>query len=60
MMDKKFKPCARDQMYLLPPSLGDWLPEGHLAYFIIDVVERLDLAEIYASYGGDGRGHQEF
>ena len=60
MMDKKFKPCDRDQMYLLPPSLCDWLPEGHLAYFIIEVVDRLDLSEIYASYGGDGRGQPPY
>ena len=60
MMDKKFKPCDRDQMYLLPPSLCDWLPEGHLAYFIIEVVEQLDLSEIYGSYGGDGRGQPPY
>jgi len=60
MLDKKFKPCDRAQIYLLPPSLQDWLPEGHLAYFIIDVVERLDLSAIYASYGGDGRGQPPY
>ena len=47
-------------MYLLPPSLDEWLPEGHLAYFILDVIERLDLSEIYASYGGDGRGQPPY
>jgi len=45
---------------LLPPSLDEWLPEGHLAYFLIEVVERLDLSEIYASYGGDGRGQPPY
>ena len=60
MMDKKFKPCDRDQMYLLPPSLQDWLPEGHLAYFIVEVVDGLDLSEIYSSYGGDGRGQPPY
>jgi len=60
MTDKKFKPCNREQMFLLPPSLHEWLPEGHLAYFIIEVVERLDLSAIYASYGGDGRGQPPY
>ncbi len=46
-----------DQAYLLPPSLQDWLPEGHLARFVAEVVETLDLSAIYAKYEeGDGRG----
>jgi len=49
-MEKTFKSCDRKQMLLLPPSLLDWLPEGHLAHFILDVVEQLDLSRIYASY----------
>lgn len=60
MIDKVFKDCNRDQMYLMPPSLKEWLPEGHLAYFTIDVVERLDLSEIYGSYVGDGRGQPPY
>ena len=60
MMDRKFKQCNRDQMYLLPPSLRDWLPGGHLAYFIIDLMDHLDLSEIHASYGGDGRGQPPY
>ena len=59
-MEKKFKECDRDQMFLLPPSLHDWLPEGHLVYFIIDVVGQLDVSKIYASYGGDGRGQPPY
>lgn len=47
-MEKTFKSCDRKQMLLLPPSLLDWLPEGHLAHFILDTVEQLDLSEIYA------------
>jgi hypothetical protein len=42
-MEKTFKFCDRKQMLLLPPSLLDWLPEGHLAHFILDTVEQLDL-----------------
>ncbi len=48
-------------MLLLPPSLMDWLPKGHLVYFILDVVERLDLSKIYAIYNkGDGRGQPPY
>ena len=44
------------QLLLLPPDLREWLEEGHLAYFILDVVETLDLSEIYASYDGSRGG----
>jgi transposase len=59
-MKRTFKSCDRKQMLLLPPSLLDWLPEGHLAHFILDVVEQLDLSNIYQSYGGDGRGQPPY
>jgi transposase len=56
-MGKRFKSCDLNQAYLLPPSLQDWLPEGHLARLVAEVVEALDLATIYAKYEeGDGRG----
>lgn len=60
MIKRKYKPCDRDQVYLLPPSLREWLPEGHLAYFIVDLLEHLDLSEIHVSYGGDGRGQPPY
>ena len=41
---------------LLPASVADWLPEGHLARFVIEVVERLDLSAFYAAYRADGSG----
>jgi len=47
---KTFRRYDPDQMLLLPPDLRDWLPEDHLAYFISDVVEELDLAPVYARY----------
>jgi len=59
-MEKTFKSCDRKQMLLLPPSLLDWLPEGHLVHFILDVVEQLDLSNIYAFYKGDGRGQPPY
>jgi transposase len=46
----------RDQLFLLPPSVTDWLFEGHLAFFVLDVVAELDVAEFYGSYRDDGRG----
>src|SRR6202453_2035530 len=56
-MSKRFRACSLDQEFLLPPSLQDWLPEDHLARFIADVVNELDLSAIYAEYERkDGRG----
>jgi len=56
-MNKRFRDCSLDQPFLLPPSLQDWLPEDHLARFIADVVNELDLSAIYAEYERkDGRG----
>lgn len=47
---KEFKPYEPGQGYLLPPSPRDWLPGGHLAHFVDQVVDQLDLGAIYASY----------
>jgi transposase len=55
-MGKRFRTDHMDQGLLLPPSLHDWLPEGHLARFIADVIEELDLGLIFRSYEKDGRG----
>jgi len=50
-----------EQKLLMPPDLRDWLPEGHLALFISDVVEELDLSAIVGSYeSGDGRGRPPY
>ncbi len=59
---KTFKPYTPDQLLLLPPALQDWLPEGHLALFISDVVdEALDLTPILVTYAtGDGRGQPPY
>jgi transposase len=46
----------RDQLLLMPPSLSDWLPLDHLAWFIVDVVTELDLSRFYGSLRTDGRG----
>ncbi len=56
-MSKRFRVCSHDQPFLLPPSLQDWLPENHLARFVAEVINELDLSSIYASYErSDGRG----
>ena len=59
-MPTTFRPCAPDQSFLFPPSPCDWLPEGHLAFFIADTVAALNLEKFYAPYEGDGRRNQPF
>jgi transposase len=53
---QNFIVCDREQELLLPPSLREWLPEDHLAWFVIDVVDGLDLAPFLAGYRQDGWG----
>ena len=55
-MAQNFLGCDRDQVFLLPPSVDDWLPADHFARFVIAVVEGMDLAEFYADYRADGHG----
>jgi transposase len=55
-MAQNFLPCDRDQEFLLPPSPREWLPEDHLAWFVIEAVESLELQPFYADYRADGHG----
>ena len=55
-MAQNFLTCDRDQPLLLPPDLRDWLPADHLAWFVIDSIEELDLEPFYAAYRSDGHG----
>jgi len=56
-MDRRFRTCDLHQVFLLPPALQDWLPENHLARFIGEVMDELDLSAICAEYGRrDNRG----
>jgi transposase len=55
-MAQSFIGCDREQELLLPPSLREWLPEGHLAWFVIDAVAQFDLGAFYAGYRADGHG----
>ena len=50
----RFKPIKRDMDYLFPPSMQDWLPEHHLARFIVEIVEQLDLKAMERAYGTSG------
>src|ERR671930_1897274 len=50
----------RDQAFLLPPDLRDWLPADHLAWFILDVVDQLDLASFYLAHCDDAHGHPAY
>jgi transposase len=55
-MAQSFLSCDREQDFLLPPSVREWLPDGHLAWYLLDVVERLDLSAFYRGYRADGSG----
>ena len=56
-MNKRFRVCDLNQPFLLPPSLQEWLPEDHLARFVADVRNELDLSAIYREYERrNGRG----
>lgn len=50
----RFRPLNRDTDYLLPPSVQDWLPESHLARYVVDVVDGLDLSALVNAYTGRG------
>lgn len=58
---KQYRPWNHDQSFLLPPSPHDWLPEGHLAYFILDIVKVLDLGKIIRAIDAkDARGERPY
>jgi transposase len=59
-MGARFIGCDREQVFLMPPSLCDWVPEGHLVWTVLDAVEELDLSAIYADYRDDGRGRPAY
>lgn len=59
-MSKTYRPYYPEQDYVLPVSMREWLPQGHLAYFISDTVEALDLSEIEAVYEREARGYPPY
>ena len=59
-MAKTYRPYVPEQDLLLPPSLRDWLPEGHLAFFVSDLVDQLDLLAIMTVYEDEERGYPPY
>src|SRR5215210_4287529 len=59
-MGKSYRPYYPNEELLLPPSLRDWLPENHLAYFVSDIVDNLDLSAMDAVYGNEKRGQPPY
>ena len=59
-MAKTYRPYVPEQDLLLPPSLRDWLPEEHLAYFVSDLVDQLDLSAITPVYEQEERGYPPY
>jgi transposase len=59
-MAKTFRAYQPEQRFLMPPSLSDWLPPGHLAYFVSDLVEQLDLSAIESVYEEEERGQPPY
>jgi transposase len=59
-MAQSFIACDREQSFLMPPDVRDWLPEGHLGWFVIDAVGAMNLDAFYAAYRADGRSRPAY
>src|ERR1019366_1702206 len=59
-MSTRFRPYHPEQSYMLPPAPSGWLTEGHLAYFIAEIVDTLEVDAFYAQYEGDGRRNSPY
>src|SRR3970040_505970 len=59
-MAKTYRPYVPEQDLLLPPSLREWLPEDHLAFFVADLIDHLDLSAITAVYEEEERGYPPY
>jgi transposase len=59
-MGARFIGGDREQVFLMPPSIRDWVPEGHLVWTVLDAVTELDLSAIYADYRADGHGRPAY
>lgn len=59
-MAMNFIGCDRDQVFLLPPSLREWVPEDHLVWTVLDVVSEMDLGAFFATYRADGHGRPAY
>jgi transposase len=59
-MAQRFVACDREQSFLMPPDVREWLPENHLAWFVIDAVGEMDLEAFYSAYRVDGRARPAY
>jgi hypothetical protein len=59
-MAQRFIACDREQSFLTAPDVREWLPEGHLAWFVLDAVGAMDLVAFYAAYREDGRSRPAY
>jgi transposase len=59
-MALNFIECDREQAFLMPPSLRDWVREDHLVWTILEAVEEMDLSDFYAGYRADGHGRPAY
>ena len=59
-MGQRFVACDREQSFLMPPDVREWLPRRHLAWFVIDAVAEMDLDAFYAAYRVDGRSRPAY
>ena len=55
VMSRDFREVDRETAWLLPPSVQDWLPEDHLARFVVEIVDSLDLGRLTSAYGHGGK-----
>jgi transposase len=59
-MSQNFIECDREQVFLMPPSLRDWVPDDHLVWTVLDAVEEMDLGAFYGAYRADGHGRPAY
>jgi transposase len=59
-MPQNFIECGHEQAFLMPPDVREWLPEGHLAWFVKAAVSEMDLSAFYAAYRADGHGRAAY
>jgi transposase len=59
-MPQHFIACDRDQAFLMPPSLLEWVPENHVVWTILGAVAEMDLSAFYGAYRADGHGRPAY
>src|SRR3954465_9436079 len=59
-MAQRFIACDREQSFLMPPDVREWLPEDHFAWFVLGAVESMELEAFYGAYRADGRSRPAF